>query len=135
MSKSTEDKRLRLLEVLLTVGGFLGIIINLQPEGFDQLREGFSTLLVLFIISSFGTYALILHKGEKSRIKVLTFLLSASFSGLLILTIAEPLIKGFAVIVSIVPDTRLAVTIVLMAVALYLFHRLYTTMSNILLKE
>ena len=87
-----DDPRLKLIEVVLTLGGFLGLIVTLEqsqlPSGFSN---GFIEIIVLYLLSGFLAYASIAIPMRKSAIDITLAAFSASFSALLTLTLSIPI--------------------------------------------
>jgi hypothetical protein len=85
------DRRLKIVEVIISLGGFLGIIISLEENLLTaQAKSAFSVVIVLFIFFAFFGYsALYVHLPEE-RTKVFLGGLSATFSGLLALELTIP---------------------------------------------
>ena len=86
-----------MIEIVLTLGGFLGIIIALQQDALvAEARTSFSILVVLFIIFAFFAYSAlsIPLSEERSRFFVRGLLLV--FGAMLALALTIPSTSGLA---------------------------------------
>jgi hypothetical protein len=92
MPDSMDDRRLKLIEVVLTLGGFLGVIVTLENSQlvapFDNL---FIFLIIMFIVSAFLAYSGIEIPIREKGIQFELALFSVSFSGLLTVALSIPL--------------------------------------------
>ena len=86
------DKRLKLVEIILTLAGFLGVIDTLQAGLMVPIaRTTLSLLIVVFIMFAlFGYVSIATPLAEDTAIRVFVVGLSATFSGLLVLPLTIP---------------------------------------------
>ncbi len=81
-----------MIEVVLTLGGFLGVIISLQQDTLPkEARPLFSVFIVLFIVFAFFAYSAVSIPLEEKAIRFFLGAFSAVFSGLLVLALSIPL--------------------------------------------
>src|SRR2546428_10824658 len=91
MSNNQPDKRLKMIEVVLTLGGFLGVIISLQQDILPkEAKPLFSTLFVLFIVFALLAYSAVSIPMEQKAIRRNLTWFSAAFSALLAVVIILP---------------------------------------------
>jgi hypothetical protein len=92
LANNDTDKRLKMIEVVLTLGGFLGIIIALQQDVLvAQAKATFSVLIVMFMIFAFFAYASVAIPLTQKAIKLFLRAFSAIFSVLLAFALTIPL--------------------------------------------
>lgn len=94
-SENQPDKRLKIVEVIISLGGVLGIIISLEQNLLAADAKATSSsllavLIVLFIFFAFFAFSALYIPLPETRINVFLRGLSATFSGLLALELATP---------------------------------------------
>ena len=91
MHADEPDKRLKMIEIVLTLGGFLGVIVSLlQDQLVPQARTTFTVVIVLFIIFAFFAYSSLAIPLPERATKFFLGGLSALFSGLIVLPLSIP---------------------------------------------
>ena len=95
MLHNQPDKRLKMIEVVLTLGGFLGVVVSLQQDLLPkEAKPLFSVLFVLFIVFSLLAYSAVSIPYEEKKIRPFLIGFSATFSSLLALVIIIPIISA-----------------------------------------
>ena len=129
------DRRLKLIEVVLTLGGFLGVIVTLEqnqlPSGFSS---GFIEIIVLYIVSGFVAYSSIAIPMRDGVIRLSLAAFSASFSALLTLALSIPL-SNAAIDVAVLSKPALGVTgadIVYLGVFLIILYFFYYMIRSVM---
>ncbi len=108
MSASLEENKKKFIEVVLTLGGLLGVIAAVSPPaGAGSLKVAFGTIFIVFIISALFAYSHIAFGLRDARyarprlfgkrfevkwrpIQAEVFLLSATFSLLILMSAIFP---------------------------------------------
>ncbi len=132
-SAATDDPRLKIIEVLLTLGGFLGIILALPQSQISQVKDIFAVFIVLFVVSAFLTYSGIILNFPKKKLGPSLALLAGSFGGLLALAVF-PSVEGAAISIGFIATSAgLSTTgaqILFVVVFLVVELSLYYTVSS-----
>jgi hypothetical protein len=115
------DKRLKMIEVVLTLGGFLGIIIALQQDSLVGIAKmSFSGLVVMYIVLAFFAYSALSIPLPEKTISLFIRGLMAVFSAMLALALTIPATNSLASIFSVLEKTYIgsygAVIVYLIAV-------------------
>jgi hypothetical protein len=71
LTESTADPRLKLIEILATLGGFLGVIASLEHGTSSQFNDELSVTFVVLIVTTFLAYSAIVIKLPQKQIKVI----------------------------------------------------------------
>jgi hypothetical protein len=90
------DRRLKFIEIMLTLAGFLGIISIISNLFTESYAEAFIFLFVVFIVSALQTYGMILFQRPRLGTKYFAYSVNVfvtSFGGLLTFVVALPLLN------------------------------------------
>jgi len=138
MPENQPDKRLKMIEIILTLGGFLGIIISLQKDMLIPVAQStFSVLIVLFIFFAFLAYSAITIPLKEKNVKLFLWGLSTVFSGLLALAITIPFTNqsnGFIVLLTPYIGNFGAI-ILYLAFVIISSYQIYIMMSKIVMRS
>jgi len=96
LGDTQNDPRLKLIEILVTLGGFLGVIVALEQQKSPNLlsQDSLSVFFVLLIVSTFLAYSSIVVKLEEKKIRLFILIFSGSFAGILTIVISVPLVDS-----------------------------------------
>jgi hypothetical protein len=94
LPRQGDDLRLKVIELVGTLSGFLAIIISLEQAQFSRSIDLIVVLFVLLIISCVLLYGAIMLHFDQRRMNLLTAMFTASFSGIVVVVFAVAMINA-----------------------------------------